>query len=148
MMTEARVAGADVEHPAAGTDAHEAPSPPIPNGPRRRARRLAPWALGLLSAVLVVGGFSLGVYPPNLHNGLIGATFTAVGVFVVSKRPGNREGWLFIATGLAHAVMFFGRQYGFLSAATTDEGDPLPGAQWVMWACGRSPWCWCSSASP
>ncbi len=89
------------------------------------------WALGLLSGALVAGGFSLGVHLPNLHNGLIAATFTAVGVLVVSKRPGNREGWLFIATGLAHAVMFFGRQYG-LSAAD-DAGDVLPGVIWVTW---------------
>jgi len=82
--------------------------------------------------VFVVGGFSLGVYLPNLHNGLIAATFTAVGVFVLSRRPGNREGWLFIATGVAHAVMFFGRQYG-LSATAAGGVDALPGAVWVMW---------------
>jgi signal transduction histidine kinase len=93
-----------------------------------RPVRLAPWALGLVAAVLIVAGFGLGVHLPNVHNGLIAATFTAVGVFVVGKRPGNREGWLFIATGVAHAVMFFGRQYGF-----ADEGQPLPGAAWLAW---------------
>ncbi|MDQ3632698.1 MAG: histidine kinase [Actinomycetota bacterium] len=103
------------------------------DGRRRQTRRIAPWGLGLLCAVLVTGGFSLGVYLPNLHNGLIAATFTAVGVFVVRKRPGNREGRLFIATGLAHAVMFFGRQYGFAAATTTGEGDGLPGGVWVAW---------------
>ncbi|MDQ3631084.1 MAG: histidine kinase [Actinomycetota bacterium] len=90
-----------------------------------------PWALGLLCAGLVTGGFTLGLHLPNLHNGLIAATFTAVGVFVVAKRPGNREAWLFIATGLAHAVMFFGRQYGF--SADAHGGDALPGAAWVTW---------------
>jgi len=107
------LAGADVALPAA-----------------RRVMRVAPWALGGLCAVLVVAGFSLGVELSNLHNGLIAAAFTAVGVFVVAKRPGNREGWLFIATGLAHAVMFFGRQYG-LSAG--HGNDALPGAEWVTW---------------
>lgn len=87
--------------------------------------RGVPWALGGLCAVLVVAGFSLGFHLSNLHNGLIAAAFEAVGVFVVSRRPGNREGWLFIATGLAHAVMFFGRQYGL--------HDPLPGAEWITW---------------
>ncbi len=45
------------------------------DGRRARARRVAPWALGLLSAALVAGGFSLGLYLDNLHNGLIAATF-------------------------------------------------------------------------
>ncbi len=87
--------------------------------------RGVPWALGGLCVVLVVAGFSLGVHLSNLHNGLIAAAFEAVGVFIVGRRPGNREGWLFIATGLAHAVMFFGRQYGL--------HDPLPGAEWITW---------------
>jgi len=89
-----------------------------------------PLALGLVCAVLVAGGFGLGVYLPNLHNGLIAATFTAVGILVLGKRSGNREAWLFVATGLAHAVMFFGRQYGFYAA---DHQGTLPGARWVLW---------------
>jgi signal transduction histidine kinase len=133
MTIEASFAGAGVETPAAETGAHEDPPRTAHEVRQRRARRVMLWALSLLSAVLVAGGFSLGVYLPNLHNGLIAATFTAVGVFVVSKRPGNREGWLFVATGLAHAVMFFGRQYGFSAATTTQEGDALPGEVWVMW---------------
>lgn len=96
--------------------------------PRSAAGR-APWAAAALCATLVIGGFSLGAYLSNLHNGLIAATFTAVGVFVVRRRPGNREGWLFVATGMAHALMFFGRQYGLASG----EGDALPGATWVLW---------------
>ena len=68
-----------------------------------------PYGLGLICALLVAGGFTLGVYMANLHNGLIAAAFTGVGVFVVLRRPGNREGWLFIATGVATALMFFGR---------------------------------------
>jgi hypothetical protein len=60
-----------------------------------RARRVrAPVALGLLSLTLVASGFGLGIHLPNLHNGLIAATFTAVGVLVLGKRPHNREGWL------------------------------------------------------
>ncbi len=80
----------------------------------RTSRVLAP-ALGLFAALLVVAGFSLGFHLANLHNGLIAAAFTAVGLFVLRLRPGHREGWLFIATGVAHAVMFFGRQYGLYS---------------------------------
>ncbi|HEV2759789.1 MAG TPA: hypothetical protein VGV86_09505, partial [Acidimicrobiales bacterium] len=96
----------------------------------RRATVVA-YGLGLICALLVAGGFLLGVYMPNLHNGLIAAAFTAVGVFVVLRRPGNREGRLFIATGMAHAVMFFGRQYGFY--AGSHQGDTLPAVSWVTW---------------
>lgn len=90
-----------------------------------------PLALGILAALLVIGGFGLGVYLPNLHNGLIAMAFAAVGVFVLRRRPENREGWLFIATGVAHAVMFFGRQYGLY--AETHEGSTLPAVAWLTW---------------
>jgi signal transduction histidine kinase len=83
-------------------------------------------ALGGVTAALVAGGFALGLHVGNLHNGLIAASFTAVGLFVVLRRPGNREGWLFVATGVAHAVMFAGRQYGL-------HPGPLPGASWAGW---------------
>jgi len=99
------------------------------NGPRSRA--VSAYGLGLFCALLVSGGFSLGLYQSNVHNGLIAAAFTAVGVFVVRRRPGNREGWLFIANGVAHAVMFFGRQYG--GYASTHEDTSLPGVSWVTW---------------
>jgi signal transduction histidine kinase len=76
--------------------------------------------------VLVAGGFGLGLHLGNLHNGLIAASFTAVGWYVIRKRPGNREGRLFLATGVAHAAMFFARQYGL-------HDGPLPGASWIGW---------------
>jgi DNA-binding CsgD family transcriptional regulator len=83
-------------------------------------------AVGSVTAVLVAGGFALGVHAGNLHNGLIAAAFTVVGLFVVGRRPGNREGWLFVATGAGHAVLFAGRQYGM-------HDGPLPGASWIGW---------------
>ncbi|AGZ41532.1 GAF domain-containing sensor histidine kinase [Actinoplanes friuliensis] len=81
---------------------------------------------GAATAVLVAGGFALGLHVGNLHNGLIAASFTAVGLFVLSRRPGNREGLLFLVTGTAHAVMFAGRQYAL-------HDGPLPGASWAGW---------------
>lgn len=131
MTTEASVPRGGVELPAA--DAGALDDPPLTTGEARRHRpaRTVLWLAGLLSAVFVFGGFSLGVRLPNLHNGLIAATFAAVGVFVVDRRPGQREGWLFIATGLAHAVMFFARQYGLSANASTDANRP--GVTWVTW---------------
>ena len=82
--------------------------------------------IGLATAVLVGYGFMLGFHLDNLHNGLLGASFTAVGLYVLRVRPGHREGRLFVATGVAHAVMFLGRQYGL-------QDGPLPGASWLGW---------------
>lgn len=80
----------------------------------------------LIVATLVVSGWYLGFHLTNAHNGLIAAAFTAVGLYVVRMQPWQREGWLFVATGAVHAVMFFGRQYGL--------HDPLlPGATWIGW---------------
>ncbi|GLY93247.1 response regulator transcription factor [Actinoplanes sp. NBRC 103695] len=84
------------------------------------------WLVGVATAVPVAGGFVLGPHLGNLHNGLIAASFTAVGMYVVRRRPGNREGRLFVAVGVAHAVMFAGREYGL-------HAGPLPGASWVAW---------------
>ena len=133
MTSEANVAGVKTERPDAGAHARDAVAGAGSDGRRRRAWRRAPWALGLICAALVTGGFGLGVYMPNLHNGLIAASFTAVGLFVVGRRPGNREGWLFVATGLAHAVMFFGRQYGFFADSSAERAAALPATTWVTW---------------
>jgi len=109
-------------------------------GDRRPAARgalgkaLVPYAVGLASAALIAGGFGFGVHLPNLHNGLLAAAFMAVGLFVVERRPGNREGMLFIATGAAHAVMFFGRQVG-LDAGPGDVTQPA-----VVWATWLGVW--------
>jgi signal transduction histidine kinase len=102
---------------------------PTQDANARRRRVIAPTVLSFIAAILIVAGFGLGAYLPNLHNGLLAATFTAVGGFVLTKRPGHREGWLFLGVGLAHAVMFFGRQYGFAAS----EGADLPAANWVLW---------------
>ena len=106
---------------SAATDATalgaEAPSPVLEAG-------LA--TVALFVALLVGYGWSLGFHLGNAHNGLIAASFTAVGLYVVRMRPRHREAWLLVAVGVIHAVMFFGRQYGGA------EG-PLPAATWVGW---------------
>ncbi|MGH3664903.1 MAG: sensor histidine kinase [Egibacteraceae bacterium] len=83
-----------------------------------------------LSALLVAGllgyGWSLDFHLQNAHNGLIAGSFTAVGLYVVRMRPRHREARLFLAVGLLHAVMFFGRQHGLHEA-------PLAGAAWLGW---------------
>ncbi len=81
-------------------------------------------------AALVAGGFALGIYRQNLHNGLLAVSFAAVGTFVQRRRPDSREARLFIATGAAQSILFFGRQYGLHSA---ERDVHLPGAEWVTW---------------
>ncbi|MDQ3707851.1 MAG: histidine kinase [Actinomycetota bacterium] len=82
--------------------------------------------VALLVASLVGYGWYLGFHVDNAHNGLIAASFVAVGLYVVRMRPRHREGWLFVAVGVVHAVMFFGRQYGRTEVA-------LPAASWIGW---------------
>ncbi|WP_250005827.1 histidine kinase [Actinoplanes sp. M2I2] len=83
-------------------------------------------AAGAVTVASVAGGLALGPHVGNLHNGLIAITFTTVGLYVVRRRPGNREARLFVAVGVVHAVMFAGRQYGL-------HPGPLPGASWIGW---------------
>jgi signal transduction histidine kinase len=82
--------------------------------------------VALVVATLVGSGWYLGFHLENMHNGLIAASFTTVGLYVVRMRPGHRQGWLFVTIGLLHAVMFFGRQYGL-------HDGSLPGASWIAW---------------
>lgn len=82
--------------------------------------------VALLVALLVGYGWFLGFHLDNVHNGLLAASFSAVGLYVVRMRPRHREGWLLVAVGVIHAVMFFGRQYGRVEGV-------LPAASWIGW---------------
>ncbi|HEX2053672.1 MAG TPA: hypothetical protein VHJ78_08120, partial [Actinomycetota bacterium] len=82
--------------------------------------------VALLVALLVGYGWFLGFHLDNLHNGLLAASFSAVGLYVVRMLPRHREGWLLVAVGVIHAVMFFGRQYGRVEGL-------LPAASWIGW---------------
>lgn len=90
------------------------------------AREAAVAVIALVVAGLVGSGWSLGFHLGNAHNGLLGLSFTAVGLYVVRMRPRHPEGVLFVEVGILHAVMFFGRQYG-------SHDGPLPGAEWIGW---------------
>lgn len=103
--------------PAGDTAHDDAPSP---------AREAAVALIALLVAALVGAGWYLGFHLGNAHNGLLAMSFTAVGLYVVRMRPRHREARLFVAVGVLHAVMFFGRQYG-------SYDGPLPAAEWIGW---------------
>lgn len=90
------------------------------------AREAAIALTALVVAGLVGSGWALDFQLANAHNGVLAASFTAVGAYVVRMRPGHREGLLFMAVGVVHAVMFFGRQFGASERL-------LPGAAWIGW---------------
>ncbi len=97
-----------------------------PSEPPSAAAEAGLVMVALLVALLVGYGWSLGFHLDNVHNGLIAASFSVMGLYVVRMRPRHREGWLLVAVGVVHAVMFFGRQYGRVAG-------PLPAASWIGW---------------
>lgn len=97
-----------------------------PGDPPAVLRELAVAGTALTVLALVVGGWSLGFHVSNAHNGLLAASFTGVGLYVLRMRPGHREGRLFVAVGVLHTLVFFGRQYGA-------SGGQLPAASWIAW---------------
>jgi len=90
------------------------------------AREAAVAVTALVVAALIVAGWSLGFHLDNAHNGLLGLSFTAVGLYVLRMRPRHAQGILLVSVGIVHALMFFGRQYGA-------HDTPLPGAAWIGW---------------
>lgn len=91
-----------------------------------RGRGVLP--LLLLSGVViaVVLGLARGVWLTNLHNGVLGLAFTAVGAWLLRERPGQRLGRLFLATGVVETVMFYGRQVGHSPTGSIGE-------EWWAW---------------
>ena len=78
----------------------------------RAFRNAVPLAVLSAAVVLVVFGLARGMWVSNLHNGLLALAFSAVGAHLVVHQPSHRLGHLFLLTGIAEAVMFWGRQVG------------------------------------
>lgn len=90
---------------------------------------------------LVAVGFSRGVWLQNLHNGLLAVAFSFVGALLLLGRPGQREGLLFMVTGMLEAVMFFGRQIGHESSAYSDRWWGWLGVWPLAVTLGAVTWC-------
>ncbi len=84
-----------------------------------------PLVVASVACVLVAVGFTRGLWPSNLHNGILGITLSLVGAWLASERPRNREGILFLSAGVVEAVVFVGRQVGHTATGTT--------ASWLAW---------------
>ncbi len=89
-------------------------------------RGLAPLLTLSVVLVLVTVGLAEGWWLPNLHNGLLALSCTAVGAYVLHQRSGHLEGRLLMVIGVVEAVMFLGRQ-----VAHADAG---PSVDWWAWA--------------
>jgi signal transduction histidine kinase len=57
--------------------------------------------------------------------------YSAVGTLIATRRPANRVGWLFLASGLFLQVWVLSLRYAALGAV--DGAEPLPGAVVAAW---------------
>ena len=110
-----------------------------------RRWRLLPWALVLIAAAISIADLAVIVQNDQaagraltLADAVIATemlllpfSFAAVGAFVVTKRPGNRIGWLMIAIGVAYAVTSFNSDYPGISAQVHRPTRPFGGL--VFW---------------
>jgi hypothetical protein len=87
----------------------------------RAFRNAVPLAVLSAAVVLVVFGLARGMWVSNLHNGLLALAFSAVGAHLVVHQPSHRLGHLFLLTGIAEAVMFWGRQVGHSPSSAVDR---------------------------
>jgi hypothetical protein len=102
----------------------------------RTATRLA-WSLWAVSLALVFGGLILGVanlpeaplYEYWLTIALISPTFATLGALIVSRRPGNVIGWIFLVPGVGGGIQMFSGQY----AAVALLSEALPGGAVAAW---------------
>ena len=60
----------------------------------------------------------------------IGASFTVIGVLVTTRRADNPIGWLFLAIGVAEALVAALNHYAIVGLTGSSE---LPAARWAAW---------------
>ena len=94
-----------------------------------------------LVVALVALGAARGLWSGNAHNGALAFAFTFVGVAVLLQRPGQREGALFLLTGLLEAVVFVGRQVGHDPGASADRWWGWLGVWPLAITLGAVTWC-------
>ena len=101
-----------------------------------RARNLA-WAGWTVALTLVAGALVLGLanLPEaplyEVTSAIITPTFATLGALIVSRRPGNVIGWVFLAAGALGGVQMFSGQYAKVVLA---PGGPMPpGGSLAAW---------------
>jgi hypothetical protein len=94
------------------------------------------WAitLGLLAAALLIGMTNrpeAPLYDYWLESTLITPTFATLGVLIVSRRPGNVIGWIFLALSVAGSLQMLCGQYA--TVALISGSAQLPGGAFAAW---------------
>jgi hypothetical protein len=95
------------------------------------------WSLWTVALALVTGGLVLGVanrpeaslYGPWATLTLVSPTFATLGALIVSRRPGNIIGWIFLALGLGVGVQLSSGQYATVALLS----ERLPGGAVAAW---------------
>ncbi|MGH2703586.1 MAG: hypothetical protein ACRDJ4_00375, partial [Actinomycetota bacterium] len=103
-----------------------------------RGLLLARVSLGLTAPSVLAGtGLALAAgAAPDWPDGIVAATFVAVGALVSVRQPQNPIGWLFCATAVGAGLQLLGE--GYAAYATTRPGY-LPGAAAAAWIAS---WIW------
>jgi hypothetical protein len=99
----------------------------------RATSRLA-WSLWATTAALVAGGLLLALanrseaplYEYWVEDALISPTFATLGALIVSRRPGNVIGWIFLASSIGGGIQLLSGQYATV-ALLSDGTSQLPG---------------------
>jgi signal transduction histidine kinase len=117
---------------------------------QKTASRVA-WSVGVAAVLLTIGQVVFmfvdrHVPPPhgstdivnlawnaaNVLNAVTNAVAAATGILLVSRRPENRIGWLFLLAGFSLGVAGFGAAYG-VHTLSADPGS-LPAGDMLYWA--------------
>ena len=102
-----------------------------------RAARIA-WSLWTVTLALVFGAHALALasrpeapfYTYWIESTLIGPTFATLGALIVSRRPENIIGWLFLVPSIAAGVQFFSGQYATVALS---EPSRLSAGAYAAW---------------
>jgi len=113
---------------------HRTGQAPVPNV---RAVRIA-WSLWAATLALVAGSHVLGLanrpeaplYEYWIESTLIGPTFATLGALIVSRRPGNIIGWLFLVPSVGAGIQFFSGQYATVALQVPSR---LPAGAYAAW---------------
>jgi Na+-transporting NADH:ubiquinone oxidoreductase subunit NqrB len=101
-----------------------------------RAGSLA-WVGWAVTISLVAGALVLGLANRpeaplyETTSTIINPTFATLGALIVSRRPGNVIGWIFLACGVSGGVLMFSGQYA--TVALAPENPTLPGVAIAAW---------------
>jgi hypothetical protein len=96
------------------------------------------WSLWAATLALVVGAYVLALanrplaplYEFWIESTLIGPTFAALGALIVSRRPKNIIGWLFLVPSVTSGMQFFSGQYATVALS---EPSRLPAGAYAAW---------------